>query len=182
MPVPSNNEERGAIALKFKLDTNFVWVVNTHLGLDDDFQVEQIEEIKNRYLTFDEVVPVLITGDFNIEDINNHGENVNITSEDVVHYGNTIQSLLDSGIKKLEFNDTESRKYSFHSWNSVSNGRTIDYIFWLDRLNRPSPKISTLRPGPYNSTTINSVCPEYKSSNRYFSDHNGLMIKHKLFE
>ncbi len=183
LPVPTSGQEaRGAIALKMKLNNKFVWVVNAHLGLKETDQIEQAEEIKSKYLTFTSTANVVIAGDFNILDIYNHGDSVPINSDDIVQYGKTIQVLLDSGIKKLSFKDSENRKYSFHSWNSISKGRNIDYIFWLNRNGEGAPEISTLRPKVTDEiTSENSLCPGNGTS-RYLSDHNGLMFKYNIFE
>lgn len=182
LPVPSGQEERGAIALKMKLNNKFIWIVNAHLGLTNSDRVVQIEEIKNKYLTFTSTANVLIAGDFNILDIYAHGENVSISSEQIIHYGNTIQKLLETGLKKIEFKSSENRKYSFHSWNSARNGRNIDYILWLDREGDTPPEMTTLRPGPYSTTQENAYCSEYNSDTRYLSDHNGLMFKYNIFK
>jgi len=179
--VNAGNEKRGAIALKLQLESKSTWIVNTHLGTNPSEQIDQVEELKNRYLTFDTIVPVLICGDLNIVDIEDSDDNP-ITIDQLLHYEKTIQKLIETGIEKVKFAPSELNKFSFPSWTSPTFRRTIDYFFWLDRKGGIVPEMNTLRPGFYSTSSTNAVCPDFQKNDRFLSDHNGLMIRHSIFE
>lgn len=174
-------EKRGAIAQKFKLEDKFVWVVNTHLGLDEAERVQQVGEMITKYQTFAAGSPVAIVGDLNITDRYRHGSGVTITQGQESHYDNTIQELIDSGLNKLAYHSGEARPYSFHSWNAVSNGLIVDYMLWKDSVNNTIPEVSTWRPGPFNAGWGNAVCPNILSASRFASDHNGILLDFNIF-
>jgi endonuclease/exonuclease/phosphatase family metal-dependent hydrolase len=180
LPVPSGAEKRGAIALKFTYGGKWLWVVNTHFGLSENERILQAEEVIKKYKTFDPVVPVIIAGDFNILDVQVHGSGVSPTSDEFRIYQNTIQKMTGNGLQKLPFHPNEGRPYSFHSWNSATSGRVVDYIFWSDPAQR-NPNIRTLRPGPFQVSGSNALCPAYKADSRFLTDHNGLEMKYNVF-
>ncbi|WP_316809833.1 FG-GAP-like repeat-containing protein [Pedobacter heparinus] len=179
-PQYGTKEKRAAIAQKFLLQNKFVWVVNTHLGLDEAERVQQAGEIITRYQTFTSI-PVAIVGDFNITDRYRHGSSVTITPGQQSHYDNTIQALINSGLEKLDYHSAEVRPYSFHSWNAISNGIIVDYILWKDPVNNTIPDVSNWRPGPFNAGWTNAICPNILSGSRFASDHNGILLDFNIF-
>ncbi|WP_319589411.1 endonuclease/exonuclease/phosphatase family protein [uncultured Draconibacterium sp.] len=181
LPREGNSEKRGAIALKFNGDSNYSWVVNTHLGLSDAEREAQVDTIVSKYQTFDTLnASVIIVGDFNIIDTERLGSSFTATVDQVTHYNNNIGDLINSGMNKLEYMSTESHPYSFHSWNGNSNSKILDYIFYRDPAANV-PEVSNLTPGPFDAEIGCTICPDYLPDNRYLSDHNGLVLEYPVF-
>jgi hypothetical protein len=128
----------------------------------------------------DTIIPVVIVGDFNISDIHLYQSTIALNQDDINHYNNTIRDLTDAGLSKLEYSNSESNPFTFHSWNSISKSKTLDYILWSDPNDR-LPEISNLTPGPFNADESTCLCPSMFSINRYLTDHNGIVLDYNIF-
>ncbi|WP_411031268.1 FG-GAP-like repeat-containing protein [Spongiimicrobium sp. 3-5] len=180
LPQEGNSEKRGAIALKFQHENNQAWVVNTHLGLTALEREHQIDTIVAKYQTFTTNVPVTIVGDFNVADTYRIGSNFRPNGDEISHYNNTIGDLTKAGLSKLEYESSETHPMTFHSWNSFSKSKILDYIFWRDP-NNNKPEVSNLSPGPFDADESKCLCPGTNPANRYLTDHNGVVLDYNIF-
>lgn len=185
LPLVEDFEPRGAIALKFNNGNKSAWVVNTHLGLSEADQQAQVSEIIDNFKNFDPNTAILLAGDFNILDVHVHGSAITPTAWEIDHYANTIEAISDSSgvgvVSKLQYDSMETRPYSFHSWNSVSYGRVLDYMFLKIPGVGPYPAIKTFGRIKFTATPSNSLCSNINATNRYLSDHNGMILEYELF-
>ena len=185
LPLIKDSEPRGAIALKFDNGSKSAWVINTHLGLNTVDREAQVAQIIENYKTFDTNTAVLLAGDFNIMDTNVHGPSISPTQSEIDHYNNTIEAIADSSsfglVAKLPYDALETRPYSFHSWNSVSYGRVLDYMFLKIPGGGPYPSLRTFGRIQFTATPVNSLCSNVNTTNRYLSDHNGIILTYDIF-
>lgn len=172
-------EKRAAIALKIKHGEKFLWLVNTHLTYKSEDQKEQIQELMDQIKTFDERVPVLLCGDFNIYDYYEaHNE---VSSEEALlkHYNQTIGRLVDMGFKKFSPEQShapsdaegELSNYTFHSWKGSKWG-VIDYIMGLN-----SRKPSKYAIKNFDQLKTRRLFFYDSIEQKYESDHHGLILQ-----
>lgn len=155
--------QRGAIAVKLKINNHYLWFVNSYLSNCIIAAERQIWQLLGNIGAFDPSTPVIVVGDFNIRKDGYHKRN-GISEDHKKVYERMIKMFEAAGFVQVGENDG----FTFKSWEDYSK---IDYIFLLDtnKAGQTSIKIINVK--------FQLLKPaDFTDSNLIYTDHKALIM------